>query len=104
MITNYEDTNGNPCREDEIVWDEDDLQFVLSEPNVNRDGVLKSIRQHPREHGGSRWVIVGGVETLRRLNLTEWADRVEAMRSCYSEMTEEELQRYRLEPDGYLNK
>jgi hypothetical protein len=100
MITTHEDTNGNPCMEDVISWDQDDLQKVLAEPAVNREEVLNSIRQHARSDGGTRWEVVGGIETLRRLNLTYWVDLVKAMHTCVSEMNEEELERYRYRPDG----
>ena len=39
---------------------------VLAVPTVNRDEVLKSIRQHAKREEGTRWVIVGGVETPGR--------------------------------------
>jgi hypothetical protein len=95
----HSDKNDNPCLKDEISWDEADLQRVLAEHTVNRDEVLKSLRQIDIPGRGTRWVIEGGIETLKRLNLTEWVDLVEAMHSCVSEISEEELERYQYKPD-----
>ena len=103
MLMSYTDVNGNPCREDEIIWDQKDLELVLSEPTIDRDEVLKSIRQHPGQAGGIRRIVVGDIETLRRLNLTEWVERVVAMRALVSGMSEAELEKYECGPDGYLN-
>ena len=92
------DANGN-LRIDRVCWDQGELQRVLDEPNVNREEVVKCIRQHSRTEFGITWEILGGIETLRRLNLTEWVEQYELMLLGYTHMSEPD-ERYMMHADG----
>ncbi|MCW3052220.1 MAG: hypothetical protein JWN14_1390 [Chthonomonadales bacterium] len=87
FIMSHVDKRGNAVLDD-LLWDHDELNLVLAEPGVNRKQVLKSIRPHGArvELGRPDWAIIGGLETLRQLNVPNWLAQAEMIVQAFLEM------------------